>query len=265
MEWAHAIAPQANIILFEANIAGRCGLDYHGGQHGPELAGSDGRLDELRPQRIEQRRVGRDGFHHAQRASGRDVPGLHRRQRRTRRIPGLFTQRGGRGRHDLDDRFHHLRLRQRKRLERQRRRAEPLRDRTGLPGGRADIRLCGRFPTSPSTPTPARAWPSWTRTTTAAEPRGSRWAAPALRRPAGPGWWPSATNCGLRSGLAPMDGPTQTLPLLYAMKAADFHDITSGNNGGIRPVPATIWSPASAARWPTTWCPISSRCRRRAG
>ena len=33
-------------------------------------------------------------------------------------------------------------------------------------------------------------------------------------------------------GLATMDGPTQTLPLLYGMKAADFHDITSGSNGG---------------------------------
>ena len=32
-------------------------------------------------------------------------------------------------------------------------------------------------------------------------------------------------------GLATMDGPTQTLPLLYAMKAADFHDITTGSNG----------------------------------
>jgi hypothetical protein len=33
-------------------------------------------------------------------------------------------------------------------------------------------------------------------------------------------------------GLGTMDGPTQTLPLLYAMKAGDFHDITSGSNGG---------------------------------
>ncbi|MGO9115920.1 MAG: dockerin type I domain-containing protein [Thermoguttaceae bacterium] len=32
-------------------------------------------------------------------------------------------------------------------------------------------------------------------------------------------------------GLAPMDGPTQTLPRLYAMPATDFHDITTGNNG----------------------------------
>ena len=34
------------------------------------------------------------------------------------------------------------------------------------------------------------------------------------------------------AGLTTMDGPTQALPLLYGMKAADFHDITSGSNGG---------------------------------
>ena len=33
------------------------------------------------------------------------------------------------------------------------------------------------------------------------------------------------------SGLTPLDGPSQTLPMLYAMNAGDFHDITSGYNG----------------------------------
>ena len=28
-----------------------------------------------------------------------------------------------------------------------------------------------------------------------------------------------------------LDGPTQTLPMLYALPAADFHDVTTGNNG----------------------------------
>ena len=32
-------------------------------------------------------------------------------------------------------------------------------------------------------------------------------------------------------GLASLDGKTQTLPSLYQLPAADFHDITSGNNG----------------------------------
>ena len=33
------------------------------------------------------------------------------------------------------------------------------------------------------------------------------------------------------SGQTPLDGPTQTLPKLYTLPAADFHDITTGNNG----------------------------------
>ena len=32
-------------------------------------------------------------------------------------------------------------------------------------------------------------------------------------------------------GLGPLDGPTQTLPMLYSFAASDFNDITGGNNG----------------------------------
>ncbi len=35
----------------------------------------------------------------------------------------------------------------------------------------------------------------------------------------------------LLAGLGTLDGPTQTLPLLYAIPSTDFHDITSGSNG----------------------------------
>jgi hypothetical protein len=33
------------------------------------------------------------------------------------------------------------------------------------------------------------------------------------------------------AGLGTLDGPSQTLPMLYALPAGDFHDITTGNNG----------------------------------
>ena len=40
------------------------------------------------------------------------------------------------------------------------------------------------------------------------------------------------TNQGrARAGMASLDGPTQTLPRLYQISSADYHDITSGNNG----------------------------------
>ena len=32
------------------------------------------------------------------------------------------------------------------------------------------------------------------------------------------------------NGLAPLGGPTQTLPALYSIPASDYHDITVGNN-----------------------------------
>jgi subtilase family serine protease len=32
-------------------------------------------------------------------------------------------------------------------------------------------------------------------------------------------------------GIGTLDGPTQTLPLLYSLSSADFHDATSGRNG----------------------------------
>ena len=34
------------------------------------------------------------------------------------------------------------------------------------------------------------------------------------------------------NGLAPLNGPAQTLPMLYSMPAADFHDITAGSSSG---------------------------------
>ena len=34
------------------------------------------------------------------------------------------------------------------------------------------------------------------------------------------------------AGKAALDGATQTLPMLYALPAGDFHDITSGTSTG---------------------------------
>jgi uncharacterized repeat protein (TIGR01451 family) len=40
-----------------------------------------------------------------------------------------------------------------------------------------------------------------------------------------------ADQLRVSQGLGTLDGPSQTLPRLYALPAADFHDITSGSNG----------------------------------
>jgi subtilase family serine protease len=39
------------------------------------------------------------------------------------------------------------------------------------------------------------------------------------------------------AGSATLDGPTQTLPALYSLPESDFHDITSGSNGGFNAGP----------------------------
>jgi hypothetical protein len=36
----------------------------------------------------------------------------------------------------------------------------------------------------------------------------------------------------VQAGLRSLDGPGETLPLIYSLPASDFHDITSGSNGG---------------------------------
>ncbi len=38
-------------------------------------------------------------------------------------------------------------------------------------------------------------------------------------------------------GAATLDGPSQTLPVLYSLAAGDFHDITAGSNGGFNAGP----------------------------
>ena len=53
----------------------------------------------------------------------------------------------------------------------------------------------------------------------------------SLSAPCWAGLIATADQLRATQGLASLDGPTQTLPALYGLPAADFHDITSGNNG----------------------------------
>ena len=67
-----------------------------------------------------------------------------------------------------------------------------------------------------------------------------------------------ANQMRVSAGLTTLDGPSQTLPRLYQLPAADFHDITSGTTTAARTTPRppdTTSSPASAPPWPTCSCP----------
>ena len=98
VEWAHAIAPQANIILFEANSLSMSNL-MTAVEHGRGLFRRLRGFDELGQQRILRRDFGRLVFHHAQRSRERDISGVDGRQRCAGRLSGLFTQRRRRRRH----------------------------------------------------------------------------------------------------------------------------------------------------------------------
>ena len=67
----------------------------------------------------------------------------------------------------------------------------------------------------------------------AAAAPGCRSAAPASRPPAGRAWSPSPTNSAPpRASAYAGRSSRRPCPPLYAIDAADFHDITSGSNGG---------------------------------
>ena len=104
MEWAHAIAPGAKIILVEANSQSlsdlMAGVATAANQPGVSVVSMSWGFAEgqavLRPGRGPVRQLPDDPG----RPSGRDLRGQHRRLRHGRsRIPGLFAQRGGGRRH----------------------------------------------------------------------------------------------------------------------------------------------------------------------
>ena len=53
----------------------------------------------------------------------------------------------------------------------------------------------------------------------------------SLSAPAWAGLIAIADQGRVAAGLTTLDGPSQTLPLLYSMPSADFHDIITGDNG----------------------------------
>ena len=66
-------------------------------------------------------------------------------------------------------------------------------------------------------------------------------AARAWPHPYGPEWSPWPIKAAHRLGLGSLNGRSQTLPDLYKFAAADFHDITSGSATG----PSPTYSPAA--------------------
>ena len=99
VEWAHAIAPGANIVLVECNSNTDSDL-FTGASTAAALSGVSVVLMSFVWQRIQQRDVVRQPLHHPERSPGRDF----RRRRRAERnghLPCRITQRGRGRRHQF--------------------------------------------------------------------------------------------------------------------------------------------------------------------
>ncbi len=185
VEWAHAMAPGASIILVECNSSSSADL-YQGAMTAASLPGvsvvsMSWGCAEYNGETIVRRRL-----HHAERSSGCDLRGRRGRHRIARHVSGLFAERGRRRRDEPDDPRRRC-LRQRDGLVQRRRRHQHHRAGARLSERRRRAPACGPSPTSPSTPTRIPESPSTTPTTTPpARAPGRRSAARAWGRPAGP-------------------------------------------------------------------------------
>ena len=199
-----------------------------------ELAWRLGGVDELERRGIQRRNELRQRLHHAQRPSGRDVPGRDRRQRLPVRLSRLLAECRRGGRH---------------RPVPQREQFLPERNRPGATAAAASA------PTSPSLPTRNRVQSTGKRTVPDvsfdADPNtgvaiydsydnptrtvdAGRRHEPGHAR-AGPAIIAIINQGRVAAGGTTLNGATQTLPGLYSLPSSDFHDITSGSNGGFTP------------------------------
>ena len=229
VEWAHAIAPQANIILFEANSADNSDLittAVNTARNWPGVTAitmSFGR-SESSSDAAEETVFTTPGGHAGVTflASTGDSGALADSR--------PFAQRGGRGRHELDHQFQHLRLHERKRLDdggggQSSYEAKPSYQNSVNSTSWRQIPDIS-FDADPDTGVAIRDSYDFGSSTPWIQVGGTSVASPC---------WAGLVAIGdqLRAsvGLGSLDGPTQTLPLLYGMKSADFHDITTGSNG----------------------------------
>ena len=196
VEWAHAIAPGAKIILVEANSQSLADL-----MAGAATAASQPGVSTVSMSWGFAEGQGVSGADEAAYDStfavpGRDLRGQHGRLRRGRsRLPRLFAQRVGRRRHEPLAQRRQL-LQQRNRLglssssagdvHRLRRRAEPIRIRAGVPGRASSPRAAAPRPTFPSSPIRPRGPGSPTRIISIPATPGRSWAARVFRPLPGP-------------------------------------------------------------------------------
>ena len=211
VEWAHAIAPAANILLVEASSATMSALDA-APRLRPKRYGRSRCFQQLGWQRIQHREIARRPLHDAGRTRRRNIHRGGWRRRCWSRI-SLFVARCAERRRVHIAAFFNRCLFERKRLVRRRRGHESLRRRPQL--SNVARRLDARGQMFPTMPIPRQASPSTTRTALAA---GPNMAAPAPERPVG------RANCHRRPRPRPV---RQELALQRRMRSTACPDPTS--------------------------------------
>ena len=167
---------------------------------------------------------------HARRPRGGDVFGFDGRRGCAGRIPRLFAQRGRRGRHELDDQSATTTLESETGWSdsgggQSSYESEPSYQRGVQSTGMRQIPDIS-FDADPNTGVAVYDSYDYGSSSPWAQIGGT-----SVSSPCWAGLIAIGDQLRVAEGLTSMDGPTQTLPLLYGMKAADFHDITVGNNG----------------------------------
>ena len=229
VEWAHAVAPQANIILFEANSASMSDLmaavqtaaAYSGvsvvsmSWSGSEFSG------ETTYDSYFTTPAGHANVTFLASTGDSGSPGGY-----PAFSPNVVAV-GGTTLTTLSSDIHV----QRNRLERQRRRRERLRDRAELPKRSVQAPACGKRPTSPSTPIPTPAWPSTIPTISAAAP-GMQVGGTSLACPCWAGLIAIADQFRAAEEVSLLTGPSALYALSEPLhERRYFNDITSGSNG----------------------------------
>ena len=231
VEWSHVMAPGASIMVVEAASDGAPDLmnavNFARQQPGVSVVSMSWGSSEFRGQRNYDQffttPAGHNGvtFVTASGDSGAKYGCA---------VAGDLAQRRGGRRHHAPGRCpgeRHLR----DSLVGQRRRTQlpscPNRS-TSVVFSRADG---GRRPTLRSMEILIPACPSTSSVHRSGRATGSRSGAPVSRLSCLPASWPSPTRGECFCGGGTLDGPSQTLPYLYAASSSDFRDVTVGSNG----------------------------------
>ncbi len=243
VEWAHAIAPGAQIVLVEANSQSLSDLMASvataASQPGVSVVSMSWGLPEGEAVFASDEAT----YDSVLNAPGRDLRGQHGRLWGGRSgVSRLLTQRGGGRRHEPH-------IKQRQFLQQRDGMGLPVRFRRAPSSARAAASACtspsrhirkasspraaGPPPTFRLLPTPRPAPGSPTRTIWMRITRSRSSAGPACRRRPGPDWWPWSTRDGQKpaSRHSNSTSPTETQQALYSLPQSDYNVITSGFNG----------------------------------